>query len=210
MEVFTLILISEWGDTAVSGLGRWSHLPSKTGGLLEHWAMAFMPRHPFINESLAIMRENLEHPDYLMREDTPEADAEDSWTMRLTGPAMYQWTLHNILKKAGCRKVGNSYYPTLMSPERHCEGMDSFRSFFPAGLRLFRRLNLDNAVSHKIFHPADSWKKETTQQHRVDDYDDPEYHLSKETKPGFCGANAFARRAAARKRHWANNVRNND
>jgi len=199
----------EWGDTAVSGLGCWSHLPGETGGLFEHWAMAFMPRHPFIEKSVAVMKNNLEHPEYLMREDTPEFEAEDSWTMRITGPAMYQWTLHSILEKAGCTKRENSYCPTLMEPEKHCKDMDTFRSYFPVGLRLFHGVNLNNAISHKIFYPASSWELETTEQFTFDDYDDVNNHMSKETDPGFCGDDAFSERAAIRKRSWANNVEKN-
>jgi hypothetical protein len=200
----------EWNDTAVSGVGGWSHLPGGAGGLLEHWAMAFMPRHPFVSKAVAVMRDNLEHPDYLMRKDTPEAEAEESWTIRLTGPAMYQWTLHNILEKAQCRKRKDSYCNALWAPEQYCKDMDTFRSFFPVGHRLFHRVNLDNAVSHKVFYPGGPWEQETTKQFISTDYDDPIHHLLKEKVPGFCSADAFAERAAMRKQMWANNVEKND
>ena len=44
-------------DTAVSGVGGWSHLPGKNGGtkpggVLEHWAVAFMPRHPYVDAAV--------------------------------------------------------------------------------------------------------------------------------------------------------------
>ncbi len=172
--------------------------------------MAFMPRHPFINKSVAILRKNLEHPDYLMRENTIEAEAETSWTMRISGPAMYQYALHELLHKSGCRKRENSYCNALMAPEQHCKDMNMFRSIFPEGLRIFRHINLGNAISHKIFYPASSWEKETTEQFAFDDYDDVNNHLLKDGVPGFCGADAFALRAVARIRTWADNVDKND
>ena len=156
-----------------------------------------------------VMRKILERPDYLMREDTPEAAAEDSYTMYLTRPAMYQWTLHNILVKARCAKKDNSYCDALWGPERHCKDMEEFRSYFPAGLRALPRVNLDNAISHKVFHPAGSWEQETTKQFDHDDYDDPANQLLKDAVPGFCGADAFDERERARRRNWARNVKKN-
>ncbi|KAL7529328.1 hypothetical protein ACHAXR_002906 [Thalassiosira sp. AJA248-18] len=199
----------EWDDMAVSGVGRWSHLPGEAGGVLEHWALAFMPNHPFINKVMDVMRDNLEHPGYLMRDDTPEAAAEDSVTMRLTGPAMYQYVLHNnILMKAKCKKRGNSYCPALWAPERHCGDMEIFRSFFPGSTRFFRSVNLDNAVTHKMFYPASSWEKETTA--FQDDYDSPRLSMLKEAVRGYCGAEAFAIRAARRESIWLKNVEKNE
>ena len=87
-------------DSEVSGIACWSHLQSQTGGALEHWAIAFMPHHPNITEAgVSVSRlvvYNLQHPEFLLRNDTKEAEAEDPWTMRLTGPAMYQYTLHRL------------------------------------------------------------------------------------------------------------------
>lgn len=77
-------------EPAISGLGWLSHLPGQTGGLFEHWVMAFAPHHPFVDEAVMILRKNLERPEYLMKEDTPEAESEPSVTMHFTGPAMYQ------------------------------------------------------------------------------------------------------------------------
>jgi len=195
-------------DTAVSGLGCWSHLPGDAGGLFEHWAMAFMPGHPYISKAVAVMKQNLENPSYLMREDTPEAEAEDSVTMRLTGPAMYQYTLHSILEDAKCRKKRNSYCAALLDPERFCKDMGTFRSYFPEGLRLFRNINLGNAVTHKVFYPGGPWERETTdfQQH----YDDPGVQMRKRVDPTFCDADAFAGRAAERSRIWMENIERND
>ena len=141
----------ERGDTAVSGVGCWSHLPGRTGGLLEHWAMVFVPGHPLVDEAVAATTRNMRRPRYLKRKHTPEAREETSVTMRLTGPAMYQHTLHSILERAECRKEGNSYCGALHEPGKYCN-KTKFRSFFPAGLRLFRRVNFDNTLSHKVLH----------------------------------------------------------
>ena len=190
----------EWRDTAVSGVGCWTHLPSKTGGLLEHWAMAYMPRHPYVNAAVALMKENLENPSYLMKDNTPEAKAEDSVTMRLTGPAMYQLALHNILKEAKCEKDDNSYCPALLDPEKYCKDMGTFRTLFPMGLRLFNKVNLNNSVSHKIFDKSTPWDKETFDL-RID-YDDVSVQLLEEPVQGFCGDRAFKKRARATERRW--------
>ena len=127
----------EKGDTAVSGIAGWSHLPSKTGGAFEHWAMAFMPHHPFITEAVEVTKKNLEDPEYLTWDDTPEAEAEDSVTMRLTGPAMYQWTLHNVVEKSNCTKVDNSYVDALRNPHEHCGDTKAFLSYFSEGRWFF-------------------------------------------------------------------------
>mmetsp|Transcript_15727 Transcript_15727/g.34040 ORF Transcript_15727/g.34040 Transcript_15727/m.34040 type:complete len:434 (+) Transcript_15727:1883-3184(+) len=199
----------EWGDTAVSGVGCWSHLPGGTGGLLEHWAMAYMPQHPFVNEAVAVMKNNLEHPGYLMRQDTPESNAEDSVTMRLTGPAMYQWTLHKILSAAKCKKVDESYCNALWAPEKHCHDMNAFHSFFPLGLRLFRFVNLDNTITHQVFYPSGAFEKETTQFIAYYSYDDPNNKMT-EAVTSFCDIDDFNARSAVRERHWAKKVEEND
>ena len=108
----------EVGDTAVSGVGCWGHLPvpgsngtQRYGGVLEHWAMAFMPNHPYINAAVAVMRDNLLHPDYLLRSDTPEAVADDSATKRLTGPACISG--HCTTSLTG-RNAKSSKFPTAL------------------------------------------------------------------------------------------------
>lgn len=195
-------------DTAVSGLGCWSHLPTETGGVLEHWAMAFMPRHPFVNRAVEVMTENLQRPEYFMREDTPEARAEDSWTMRVTGPAMYQWALHDVLERSQCKPSSdNDYCLALLSPERHCEDMTTFRSFFPNGTHLVDGANWGgNVITHKMMHRAHSWEEETEEIFDLSDYDDTRLHLSKTPDLTFCSQNSFAKRSEARARTWEANV----
>jgi len=65
-------------DSAVSGVACWSHLQSQTGGALEHWAIAFMPHHPYITEAgVSVSRlvvYNLQHLEHLLRNDTKEAE----------------------------------------------------------------------------------------------------------------------------------------
>lgn len=197
------------GDTAVSGVGCWSHLPApadpwtdgKPGGLLEHWAIAFMPHHPFINAAVSVMKENLLRPEYLLRSDTPEAVAEESVTIRITGPAMYQWALHDILNKSKCEMIEMSYCEALWNPEKHCGDMETFRSYFPRGERFFRRVNLNETVRHKLFLNSDIMNRET-EHVRVSsmNYDDPLVRISNLTDPTFCDADAFESRANRRER----------
>ncbi|KAL7524618.1 hypothetical protein ACHAWF_002568 [Thalassiosira exigua] len=125
------------GDTAVSSVGGQSHLPGGTGELLEHRAMAFAPGHPFINEVVRIVKVNLIDPTYLLRNDTPEAEAEGSAIMRLTGPAMYQKVLHDALMRAQCQKVKNSYVVALLEPEQHCDWRN-FEIHFPQDCGCFK------------------------------------------------------------------------
>ena len=193
------------GDTAVSGIGGWSHLPSETGGVLEHWAMAFAPRHPFVRAAVEAMTKNLEDPRYLMREDTPEAEAEESVTMRLTGPAMYQHTLHRILEKARCRKVDNSHVVALLSPEDHCEDMTTLLSYFPEGRQFFPRINLNRTVSHKVFVPSKAWERETEFMGNID-YDDEEVAMKEEADLAFCALESFEARAERRREFWKRKV----
>ena len=165
--------------------------------------MAFGPRHPFIDEAVAALTRNLQHPEYLLKSNTREAKNEDSVTMRLTGPAMYQWTLHKILKKANCRKEDNSYSSALFVPERYCKDMDAFRSYFDRA-QFFEGVNLDNTITHKVFYPGSAWEKETTdlQPH----YDDADVRMREAPVPDFCSAKAFADRAAYRARQWKRRV----
>ena len=196
-------------NTAVSGVACWSHLPSQTGGALEHWAIAFMPHHPYITEAVSVMTRNLQHPEYLLRNDTKEAEAEDSWTMRLTGPAMYQHTLHQLLQKSKCKKVDNSYCPALYNPEKHCNDMDTFRTFIPNGQKFMKGVNFANTFSHKLFYPSNAWEKETTEFFPFDAYDDPHNAMLSEADDTFCDASGFEKRAEERKRLWEDNVAKN-
>ncbi len=196
-------------DTAVSGVGCWGHLPgpisprsNKPGGLFEHWAMAFMPRHPYLIRSLEVLMENLHHPEYLMRKDTMEGRAEDSITVRLSGPGMYQWTLHKILNESKCEMISHSFCEALWSPETYCRDIDTFRTFFPEGLRLFRRVNLNDTLTHKIMYPSGFWIRETETvfKHANPHYDDPKSMITNTTDLTFCESESFERRAKDRER----------
>jgi hypothetical protein len=196
-------------DTAVSGVGCWSHLPGpvnaahdKPGGLFEHWTMAYMPRHPYLTRSLEVIMNNLLHPEYLMRNDTIEASAEDSVTIRLSGPAMYQWTLHNILNESKCEMELGSFCEALWSPEVYCNDMDTFRSYFPEGLRLFRRVNFNDTLTHKIFYPSGYWVTETEDLFVTESpyYDDEKSMIANKTDTTFCDADALDQRVRNRER----------
>ena len=221
-------------DSVVSGLGCWGHLPLLdkdeeeeesieeeeeeeeegdsgdevvvVGGLLEHWAMAFIPHHPLIELSVETTTQNLLRPEYLIRDDTPEAKAEDSVTMRLTGPAMYQFALHTILKKSKCRLLDNSYCDALQDPTTYCEDMDTFHSYFPGGLTLFQNTNLNQTVVHKLFHPAGEYVRETEDVFEVSggkwDYDHPDNVLGNLPDANFCYLGEMKKRAADRISIW--------
>ncbi|KAL7549227.1 hypothetical protein ACHAWF_012500 [Thalassiosira exigua] len=184
------------GDTSVSGVGGWYHLPGETGGVLEHWAMAFMPRHPYINAAVEATKANLDNPTYLLRDDTPEAKAERSETMRLTGPAMYQKVLHDALAFR-CRKVDHSYVPALLDPEAHCN-VDEFRKVFPAGARMLPEVNLGGALVHKVF--SEPVRLGTFR------YDAAQLRILEKGIPGFCDEGALEERAAEREREWKRRI----
>lgn len=159
-----------------------------------------MPRHPFINAAVSVMKDNLLHPNYLLRTDTPEAVAEESVTMRLTGPAMYQSALQAILNKSKCEMIDFSFCDALWAPEDHCGDMETFRSFFPRGQRFFKRVNLNDTVTHKVFLGS-AWDREV-EEVPVGPwaYDDPSVAISTATDPTFCDADAFELRANRRER----------
>ncbi|KAL7548934.1 hypothetical protein ACHAWF_014503 [Thalassiosira exigua] len=183
-------------DTAVLSVGGWSHLPGRTGGLLEHQAMAFAPDHPFINEVVGVAKVNLNDPAYPLRNDTPEAEAEGSASTRLTGQAMYQGVLHDVLGRARCQKTENSYMTALLEPERHCD-MKEFRKIFPEGERLLRDVDLVGSLVRKVFRDSGLRTKE---------YDSSEAPLLEAWSPGFCSSGAFERRAEKRERLWKENI----
>ena len=194
-------------DTAVSGVGCWSHLPgpispreNKPRGLLEHWAMAFMPRHPYLTRSLEVLMDNLHHPEYLMQKDTMEGRAEDSITVRLSGPGIYQWTLHKILNESKCEMISHSFCEALWSPETYCSDKDTFRSYFLEGLRLFRRVNLNDTLTHKILYPSGYWMKETQTVRGNWHYDDPLNSIIEKPDQTFCDTNSLEARAKNRER----------
>lgn len=198
-------------DTAVSGVGCWSHLPgpinatvNEPKGLFEHWAMAFMPRHPYVTRSLEVVMNNLLHPEYLMRKDTMEALADESITERLSGPAMYQWALHSILNESKCEMVSHSFCDALWFPERYCKDMNTFRTYFPEGLRLYRRVNMNDTITHKIMYPNGYWIMETElilERVAMSSYYDVKISMiTNSTDPTFCLTDAFEARARNRER----------
>jgi len=166
--------------------------------------MAFMPRHPYLTRSLEVLMDNLHHPEYLMQKDTMEGRAEDSITVRLSGPGMYQWTLHKILNESKCEMISYSFCEALWSPETYCRDKDTFRTYFPEGLRLFRRVNLNDTLTHKILYPSGFWIRETEsvfQRVAVSPYyDDPKSMISNTTDQTFCDTNSLEVRAKNRER----------
>ena len=200
----------------MSGVCGFGYLPAddagetKLGGALEHWSMCFSKGHPFINKAVEHLTRNLREPEYLMRDDTPEAKVEDSFTERLTGPAMYQSALIDVLKEAKCKAKdkGTSYADALKEPEKSCEDMATFRKWFPEGLRLFDWLNLNETVTHKVFFPGNPWMKETQQFHGYASYDNykPVDHIQAPDE-SFCDADSMAKRRREREEAWADAIK---
>jgi hypothetical protein len=176
------------------------------GCVLEHWAMAFRPHHPLIELAVQLVTNNLAHPEYLMRDDTPEAKIEDSVTMRLTGPAMYQHALRKTMEQSECRLVGNSYCNALKNPEQYCDDMDVFQSYFPGLNVFFEHANLNNTLVHKLFYPASVYVRETEEVLEWGgggwDYDDPMNLLADEADDKFCNADEMEKRSRQRGELW--------
>ena len=179
------------------------------GCVLEHWAMAFQPHHPLIDLAVQLVTDNLAHPEYLMRDDTPEAKIEDSVTMRLTGPAMYQHALRTIMKQSKCQLVGNSYCNALKDPEHYCDEMDVFQSYFPGLMTLFfDHVNLNNTLVHKLFYPAGAYVRETEEVLTWGgggwDYDDPMNLMLADdgADDKFCNADEIVKRSRQRGELW--------
>ncbi len=177
--------------------------------VLEHWAMAFQPHHPLIELAVQLVTDNLAHPEYLMRDDTPEARIEDSVTMRLTGPAVYQHALRTIMEQSKCQLVRNSYCNALKDPEHYCDEMDVFQSYFPGSMTLFfDRVNLNNTLAHKLFYPAKAYKRETEEVFTWDggawDYDDPMNLMLAEDEADdkFCNADEIEKRSRQHGELW--------
>jgi hypothetical protein len=176
------------------------------GCVLEHWAMAFQPHHPLIELAVQLVTNNLADPEYLMRDDTPEAKIEDSVTMRLTGPAIYQHALRTTMEQSKCRLVGNSYCNALKNPEQHCDDMDVFQSYFPGLNVFFEHANLNNTLVHKLFYPASVCVRETEEVFEWGgggwDYDDPMNLLADEADDKFCNADEMEKRSRQRGELW--------
>jgi hypothetical protein len=178
--------------------------------VLAHWAMAFQPHHPLIDLTVQLVTNNLAHPEYLMRDDTPEAKIEDSVTIRLTGPAVYQHALRTIMEQSKCQLVRNSYCNALQDPEHYCDEMDVFQTYFPGSMTLFfDRVNLNNTLVHKLFYPAKAYKRETEEVFTWVggewDYDNP-MNLMLADDDGaddkFCNADEIEKRSRERGELW--------
>jgi len=80
--------------------------------------------------------------------------------------------------------------------------MATFRSYFPEGLRLFRRVNLNDTITHKMMYPAGLWLTETEKLHVSESpyYDDPRSMITNQSDPTFCDADAIETRVKNRQR----------
>jgi Glycosyltransferase sugar-binding region containing DXD motif len=135
-------------DDVVSGLGCWSHVPSRKQGLLEHWALAFTPHHALITTTLDIIRENLRNPNNTRVQGEDAKKRENSYVMRLTGPATYQRALHRLLRQSDCALDGKSYCMALRDPQSHCN-YTTFTTLF-GNLTMTQEKDLNNSITQKM------------------------------------------------------------
>lgn len=110
-DVFRLLLLQKYGgiyldiDTycltplpipvdanVVSGVGCWSELRGRIGGILEHWAMAYTKNHPITERTLSTLLENL----------SKLSDFGKFNTITTTGPGAYQIAFQDLLKEGSC------------------------------------------------------------------------------------------------------------
>jgi hypothetical protein len=134
-------------DAAVAGLGCWGRLPEGKRGVLTHWALAFQPNHPLIKTTFKIVKENLQHPNNSNVQGDKAKRAAESLTMRLTGPVPYQRALHQLLHKAQCQLVDDSFCPAIRDPHSHCN-FTAFHAIF--GNIVITDINLKNTITPKL------------------------------------------------------------
>jgi len=138
-------------DHVVSGIGGWTHLFPRRGGLLEHWSLAFVAHHPLIQSTLEIIMDNFHHPNNEHIVGKSASQVEDSWVIRFTGPAVYQRALHKLLNQSDCLVDGTSYSPALKKPSAWCN-MTKFHAIF-GPVRLME-LDMNYTITQKLFDNA--------------------------------------------------------
>jgi hypothetical protein len=134
-------------DSVVSGLMCWSHVFPRVGGGLEHWALAFRPHHPLIQATIQIIIDNLRDPNNTHVVGQSESEVEDSYIVRLTGPAPYQTALHQLLRQSQCRIEDASYCTALRHPQKYCN-FSTFHSLF--GNFVLTSLDLNQTITPKL------------------------------------------------------------
>jgi alpha 1,6-mannosyltransferase len=140
-------------DSVVASVGWWGHLPSRYGGVFEHWSMAFEPKHRLIKVTLDILLDNLRNPTNSYVESENATLGESSYIIRLTGPSPYQRALHFLLRKSNCTldfDAGQfpSYVAALHDPNRHCNHTKFVKNF--GNVNVLPDIELNNTVGMKL------------------------------------------------------------
>lgn len=186
---------------AVSGLGGWSHLPASTGGggVLEHWALAYKPKHLLINKTIEIIMDNLRDPNNTQVEGIEAQKAERSYVIRLTGPGPYQRALQHLLRQSQC-KTGGSFVPAIRDPGSHCN-MTAFHDNF--GNLVIVDLDLNTTITPKIL---DSHKERYILGHKHYNNEDVKRPM-KWARPDFCSEGRFGAQKAESERLWVEAIK---
>jgi len=185
-------------SSLVSGMRcSYTHLPSKAGAVLEHWAFAFQPQHPLIQRTLDIIMKNIDNPERIETEAAIEA--EKSYTSRLSGPVPYQQALHDLLEEAECRKdESNSYCPALKYPAAFCNSAKF--------LSLFGNIDLDDGNMETTYHYKIVKDDDYGLPNRVF-YDHPSMRLLAEPRGDLCARENFAKTRADFDEIWRRGIK---
>jgi hypothetical protein len=163
-----------------SGVGGWSHLPDPSpGGILEHWALAFEPKHLLLRTTLEMIRKNLENPWDQEVHSEKAIKAADSYTMRLTGPVVYQRALQKLLRKAQCMTNDNSFVDALRNPNGFCN-TKIFPKLF-GNVIIASNLALGNSIVPKLMNPDVEMTISKSYE-----YDNIEFQPREEGQDDFC------------------------
>lgn len=181
-------------------VGTWGHL-YHTSGLLNHWAMAFAARHPVLRTTLDYIWENLKDPQNPHVTSDKAIAAEESETMRLTGPVPYQRAVLEHMNRSGCQpdideegeNVHISYVAAMLNPELHCN-MAAFEEEFG-----------NYVVTKKSQWDETCLSKELvgdTEQYWGGDYDDAKFKFLPEPQIDFCKEAEIERRLNRTRAEW--------
>jgi hypothetical protein len=165
-----------------SGVGWWNHLPDPSPrGVLEHWALAFEPNHLLLRTTIELIRKNLEDPWDQSVQSEEAKKAEGSYTVRLTGPAVYQRALQKLLGKAQCKTKHDSFEEALQNPHEFCNAT-IFRELL-GKVVIASGLDLGKSFVQKILYPL---QESSFSNHSGPYYDGIESAPNEKGQDDFC------------------------
>lgn len=185
-------------DTVVTGVGCWTHVFPKRGGLFEHWSLAFAPHHPLMQATIEIIVENFRNPTNEHVVGTNASLVESSWVIRFTGPATYQRALHRLLDQADCQRVGTTYCPAIRDPKNMCN-YTKFHAIF--GQVSTTRVDLNHTISLKLLDNANErhfFEQKTYSHPKMEHFEPP----GNKTHADFCTKEILAQRTAEFEQKW--------